>query len=52
MAIVQHAGYRDKERVILATLDTILEKIKGLDMDFEYMLYVGDFLENRYQKKQ
>ena len=52
VAIVQHAGYRDKERVIIATLDTILGKIKGLDMDFEYMLYVGDFLENRYQKKQ
>lgn len=52
VAIVQHAGYRDKERVIPATLDTILEKIKGHDIDFEYMLYVGDFLENRYQKKQ
>ena len=50
VAIVQHAGYRDKERVIPGTLDTILEKIKGQDMDFEYMLYVGDFLENRYQK--
>lgn len=52
VAIVQHAGYRDKERVILATLDTILEKNKGLDMNFEYMLYVGDFLKKRYQKKQ
>lgn len=51
VAIVQHAGYRDKERVIPGTLDTILGKIRGQDMDFEYMLYVGDFLENRYQKK-
>ena len=50
VAIVQHAGYRDKEQVIPATLDTILDKIKDHDITFEYMLYVGDFLENRYQK--
>lgn len=49
VAIVQHAGYRDKEEVILATVDTILDKVKG-QATFEYMLYVGDFLENRYQK--
>lgn len=52
VAIVQHAGYRDKERIIPGTLDTILDKIKGQDATFEYMLYVGDFLAKRYQEKK
>ena len=52
VAIVQHAGYRDKEKVILGTLDTILSKIKGEDPLFEYMLYVGNFLTNGYDEKQ
>jgi precorrin-4/cobalt-precorrin-4 C11-methyltransferase len=50
VAIVQHAGYREKERVIHGALDTILNRIEGDDVDFEYMLYVGDFLTNRYNK--
>ena len=50
-AIVQHAGYRDKEKVILGTLDTILDKMKGEDPLFEYMLYVGDFLNLSYEEK-
>ncbi|MFP4226077.1 MAG: SAM-dependent methyltransferase [Desulfobacterales bacterium] len=52
MAIVKHAGYREKETIIQATLDTILDKIKGEDLSFEYMLYVGDFLANRYEKTE
>ena len=28
VALVQHAGYQDKERVIRATLDTILDAVK------------------------
>ena len=51
-AIVQHAGYRNKEKVILGTLDTILSKLKGEDPLFEYMLYVGNFLSNDYNEKQ
>ncbi len=50
VAIVQHAGYRDKERIFRGTLDTIVEKTRDQDFAFEYMLYVGDFLENRYKK--
>ncbi len=49
VAVVSHAGYRDKEQVIVATLDTILDKIRGRETGFEYMLYVGDFLANRYE---
>ncbi|MDY6830579.1 MAG: SAM-dependent methyltransferase [Thermodesulfobacteriota bacterium] len=45
VAIVQHAGYRDTERVIYGTLDTILDKADGEDELFEYMVYVGDFLK-------
>ena len=49
IAIVQHAGYREKERVIRGTLDTIVEAVKGEKIDFEYMIYVGDFLTKRYK---
>jgi len=50
MAIVLHAGYRNKERVIHGTLDTILEKNNGAKLPFEHLIYVGDFLTNRYEK--
>lgn len=49
VALVQHAGYREKERVIRGTLDTILDAVKGEKIDFEYMIYVGDFLTKRYK---
>ncbi|MFO7839588.1 MAG: SAM-dependent methyltransferase [Desulfosalsimonadaceae bacterium] len=52
VAIVQHAGYPDKERIIQARLDTIVEKTKDLDFNFEYMVYVGDFLENTYKSAE
>ena len=44
LAIVCHAGYRGKEKVILATVDTIVERLKGKDLPFEHLIYVGDFL--------
>ena len=47
VAVVQHAGYPKKEQVILGTLDSILEKLEGRDIGFEYMFYVGDFLKDR-----
>jgi precorrin-4 methylase len=46
-AVVQHAGYPEKEQVIRGTLDSILEKLGGRDIGFEYMFYVGDFLKDR-----
>jgi len=52
IAIVLYAGYRDKEQVIQGTLDTILEKTKGEKLPFEHLIYVGDFLSNRYKKAE
>jgi precorrin-4/cobalt-precorrin-4 C11-methyltransferase len=50
IAIVLFAGYKEKEKIIHATLDTILEKTKGEKLPFEHLIYVGDFLTNRYDK--
>jgi precorrin-4/cobalt-precorrin-4 C11-methyltransferase len=49
IAIVLHAGYKEKEKVVQGTLDTILEKTKGEKLPHEYLIYVGDFLSNRYK---
>lgn len=49
IAIVLYAGYKEKEKVIQGTLDTILEKTKGEKLPHEHLIYVGDFLTNRYQ---
>jgi len=50
IAIVEYAGYAEKERVIRATLETILDKVKNEKLPFEYLLYVGDFLTYREKK--
>lgn len=50
IAIVLFAGYKDKQRIIHGTLDTILKKTKGKKLPFEHLIYVGDFLTNRYDK--
>lgn len=47
VAIVQHAGYSDREKVIYGTLETISEQLKDGPPPFEYMFYVGDFMDNR-----
>lgn len=49
IAIVLYAGYREKEKIIQGTLDTILEKTKGEKLPFEHLIYVGDFITNRYK---
>lgn len=49
VAIVLYAGYKEKEKVIHGTLDTILEKTKGENLPHEHLIYVGDFLTNRYK---
>lgn len=46
IAIVMHAGVADKQEVIKATLDTLPAKAKGLELPFEHLIYVGDFLSN------
>jgi precorrin-4/cobalt-precorrin-4 C11-methyltransferase len=45
IAIVFYAGYKDKERVVKGTLDTILEQVRGEEFPFEHLVYVGDFLK-------
>jgi precorrin-4 methylase len=50
IAIVLFAGYKEKQKIIRATLDTILEKTKGEKIPFEHLIYVGDFLANRYDR--
>jgi len=52
VAIVQHAGYADRERVIRATLGTILDVVAPEELPFEYLLYVGDFLDHRYRPRE
>jgi len=42
---VLYAGYKDKERVITGTFEDIYEKIKNIQLPFEYLVYVGDFGE-------
>jgi len=49
IAIVLYAGYREKEEIIQGTLDTILKKTKGGKLPFEHLIYVGDFITNRYK---
>ena len=50
MAIVLFAGYKDKERIVHGTLDTILQETQGEKLPFEHLIYVGDFLSKRYKK--
>ncbi len=52
IAIVIQAGYADKERVIEATLGTILNQVGQKDLPFEYMIYVGDFLTFRHKRAE
>lgn len=44
MAVVFYAGYKEKEKILRGTLDTILEQAKGQEFPFEHLVYVGDFL--------
>ncbi|MFW5489768.1 MAG: SAM-dependent methyltransferase [Desulfovibrio sp.] len=45
IAIVSYAGYRSKQKVLEATLDTVIEKTSGGKLPFEHLIYVGDFLK-------
>uniref|UniRef100_A0A7V5XHU5 Tetrapyrrole methylase n=1 Tax=Thermodesulfobacterium geofontis TaxID=1295609 RepID=A0A7V5XHU5_9BACT len=42
---VLYAGYKDKEKVIAGTFEDIYEKIKGIQLPFEYLVYIGNFGE-------
>jgi len=45
IAIVSHAGYAEREQVMVATLDTVLEQAGDAELPFEHLIYVGDFLK-------
>ncbi len=48
IAIVLHAGYRQKERIVQGTLSSINDELKKEGtLPFENLIYVGDFLTNR-----
>ncbi len=47
VAVVEYAGYQDKETVIQGTLGTIRQKLDPKSLPFEYLIYVGDFLTYR-----
>jgi precorrin-4 methylase len=49
VAVVMHAGYKKKEKVITGTLGTIKERVK--ERPFEYLIYVGDFITYKRKKK-
>ena len=44
-AVVVRAGYAQDERVVQGTLGSLLDQVGKEKLPFEYMLYVGDFLE-------
>jgi len=45
VAIVESAGYSDKEKVMRSTLGTVMADTEKTRLPFEYLLYVGDFLK-------
>ncbi len=51
VAIVKHAGDPDHQQIVRGTLKTILAKVGTNNLPFEYLIYVGDFLDHRYKKK-
>jgi precorrin-4 methylase len=46
VAIVFSAGYAEKEKVMHGSLGSILDQVGEKKLPFEYLLYVGDFLNN------
>lgn len=45
IAIVSFAGYKAKQAVLKATLDTVIDRTSGGRLPFEHLIYVGDFLK-------
>ncbi|MDY6844542.1 MAG: SAM-dependent methyltransferase [Thermodesulfobacteriota bacterium] len=50
IAIICHAGYKEKERVIKGTLATILDKTRNEKLSFEHLVYVGENLNFKWKK--
>jgi precorrin-4 methylase len=46
IALVISAGYAEKEKVMYSTLGTVMDQLGEDKLPFEYLLYVGDFLNH------
>ena len=49
VAVVKLAGDPDNQEVVRGTLTTILAQIGQQKLPFEYLIYVGNFLDHRYK---
>ena len=49
IAIVCHAGYKEKEGVIESTLGAILNKTRDMKLPFEHLVYVGKNLNFKWK---
>ncbi|MGQ9573674.1 MAG: SAM-dependent methyltransferase [Thermoguttaceae bacterium] len=49
VAVVKYAGYQDREEVIRGTLQSITAQVADQPLPFEYLIYVGQFLNHRYK---
>lgn len=50
VAIVKYAGFASQEEVVPGRLETILDQVSSDDLPFEYLIYVGSFLDHRYRR--
>lgn len=50
ITIVCYAGYAEKERVISATLATILDVLGDEELPYKHLIYVGDILTLKHKK--
>ncbi|MFO7840301.1 MAG: hypothetical protein R6X08_12480 [Desulfosalsimonadaceae bacterium] len=44
IALVMHAGYKEKQQVIQGTPQTILEQTEERSLPFQHLIYLGDFM--------
>ncbi|WP_299454809.1 SAM-dependent methyltransferase [uncultured Pigmentiphaga sp.] len=45
VAVVCHAGRAEKQEILRATLDTLVDVAGRRELPFEHLIYVGDFLD-------
>ncbi len=51
IAVVFHAGYKEKEHVVKGRLNTILKETKDMKFPFEHLVYVGNFMDENRQRR-
>jgi precorrin-4 methylase len=50
IAVVKYAGYQGRQEVIRGTVGTILTQVAQEQLPFEYLIYVGEFLNYRHKQ--